>query len=86
MFKVWWYTLRKSTSLLTSVPLGEKCVIKKLLSKGTHHRRLLDLGFTNGASVEVVQKSPFGNLYAYEIRGAIIALRSEDTDNIEVIY
>lgn len=78
--------MKKSTGLLTGVPLGGKCVIKHLLSHGIHHRRLLDLGFTNGAAVEVVQKSPFGNLYAYEIRGAVIALRSEDTDKIEVIY
>ncbi len=78
--------MKKSKSILTDVPLGEKCVIKKLLSNGIHHRRLLDLGFTKGAVVEVVQKSPFGNLYAYEIRGAVIALRSDDTNNIEVIY
>ena len=79
-------TVKKETSLLNSVPLGEKCVVESLLSNGTHRRRLLDLGFTKGTVVEVVQKSPFGSLRAYEIRGAVIALRTEDTSKVEVSY
>ena len=35
-----------------------------------------------GAKVDMSER----DLYAYEIRGAVIALRSEDTDKIEVIY
>lgn len=66
--------------------MGEKCVVEKLLSEGKQHRRLLDLGLTKGTVVEVVQKSPFGNLRAYEIRGAVIALRKDDSDKVMVIY
>lgn len=79
-------TVRKATILLNSVPLGEKCIVENLLTKGTHRRRLMDLGLTKGTVVEVVQKSPFGSLRAYEIRGAVIALRTEDTSKVEVTY
>ena len=79
-------TVKKSTSFLNSVPLGEKCVIERLLTEGTHRRRLMDLGFTEGTVIEVVQKSPFGSLRAYEVRGAVIALRTEDTSKIEVTH
>ncbi len=79
-------TVKKTTSFLNNIPLGEKCVIERLLTEGTHRRRLMDLGFTKGAMIEVVQKSPFGSLRAYEIRGTVIALRTEDTSKIEVTY
>lgn len=79
-------TMIKTTSLLNCVPLGKKCTVNNVLSTGTHCRRLMDLGIIKGTVVEVVQKSPFGNLRAYEIRGTVIALRTEDTSKVEVVY
>ncbi|MEE0858008.1 MAG: FeoA family protein [Acutalibacteraceae bacterium] len=78
--------MSKRINVLNQVPLGEKCVVEKLLSEGKQRRRLLDLGLTKGTVVEVVQKSPFGNLRAYEIRGAVIALRKDDSDKVMVVY
>lgn len=78
--------VKKKTIVLNEVPLGKKCVIESLLSTGRKRRRLLDLGLTRGTVVEAVQKSPFGDLRAYEIRGAVIALRKEDSSSIKVVY
>lgn len=78
--------MKRNTKSLNEVPLGEKCIVEKLLSEGKQRRRLLDLGLTEGTVVEVVQKSPFGNLRAYEIRGAVIALRKEDSNKIMVAH
>ena len=47
-------------------------------------RRLQDIGLIEGTEVECVQKSPAGDPVAYRIRGALIALRSEDSSNILV--
>jgi len=47
-------------------------------------RRLQDLGLVTNTNVKCVFKSPFKDPSAYLIRGAIIALRCEDADNILV--
>lgn len=45
----------------------------------TMYRRLQDIGLIKGTKVTCVQKSPLGDPTAYLIRGAVIALRSEDS-------
>ena len=42
-------------------------------------RRLLDIGLVEGTNIECLQKSPAGDPVAYLIRGAVIALRAEDS-------
>lgn len=69
---------------LNLLPIGETGIVQKLLSTGTQRRRMLDLGLVNGAPVEALQKSPSGDPTAYFIRGAVIALRSEDAGKILV--
>lgn len=41
--------------------------------------RLRDLGFTAGARISCVMKRPKGNIAAYLVRNAVIALREEDS-------
>jgi len=45
---------------------------------------MLDLGLICGTRVEALQKSPSGDTVAYKIRGAVIALRSEEASQIIV--
>jgi ferrous iron transport protein A len=63
---------------------GEKATVKQLLSSGTIRRRLLDIGLTENTEVECVGKSPAGYPTAFLIRGAVIAIRSEDSEAILV--
>ncbi|MCI1960209.1 MAG: ferrous iron transport protein A [Clostridia bacterium] len=63
---------------------GEKATVKQLLSSGTIRRRFLDIGLTENTEVECVGKSPAGDPSAYLIRGAVIAIRSEDSKDILV--
>lgn len=67
---------------LTELPRGERAVIKELVSSDEMRRRLQDLGMIEGTEVECVGKSPLGDPAAFLIRGAVIALRSEDSDMI----
>lgn len=69
---------------LNQVPLGKRVKIKSLLSSGTIRRRLLDIGLIEGTIVESLHRSPLGDPIAYLIRGAVIALRCEDSSNILV--
>ncbi|MFQ7025812.1 MAG: FeoA family protein [Acutalibacteraceae bacterium] len=45
-------------------------------------RRLQDIGLIEGTKVECIQKSPSGDPIAFLIRGAVIALRTEDSSSV----
>ena len=49
---------------------------------GELRRRFFDLGIVEGTNIEVLYESPFKDPRAYYIRGAIIAIRSDESKNI----
>ena len=61
---------------------GRSAVIEELSVYGEQRRRLQDIGLIEGTRVTCLQKSPGGGPTAYLIRGAVIALRQEDTRQI----
>lgn len=69
---------------LTSLAEGEIAHVLSLCNTGTMKRRLQDLGLVEGTQVACIQKSPYGDPVAYNIRGAIIALRCEDAAGVLV--
>jgi ferrous iron transport protein A len=69
---------------LNQIPVGAFAKVKRLISQGGARRRLLDLGLIRDTIVESLRKSPAGDPIAYQIRGAVIALRSEEASNILV--
>lgn len=69
---------------LNLIPIGSTAKVKELTSQGISRRRMLDLGLVVGTEVESLRKSPSGDPIAYEIRGAVIALRSEEACKILV--
>lgn len=69
---------------LTDLKIGETARVNKLSLTGSMRRRVQDIGLIEGTEVECVLKSPGGDPIAYQIRGAIIALRNEDSLNILV--
>ncbi|MDD3173904.1 MAG: FeoA family protein [Herbinix sp.] len=73
---------------LNYLPLGKKARVKELTSDGAIRRRMLDLGLITDTEIEALQRSPSGDPIAYDIRGAVIALRSEEASKIlvEAIY
>lgn len=69
---------------LNKAPMGSIVSVKKLISDGISRRRMLDLGLIQGTKVQCLRQSPSGDPTAYEIRGAVIALRSEEASKILV--
>jgi len=69
---------------LYDIPLGSRAVVQKVESCGSIRRRLLDIGLTKGTEVECALVNPGGNLIAYVIRGALIAIRDDDAKKILV--
>lgn len=72
----------ETTKNLNGIDVGEYAEIAELLTKGNMRRRLLDIGLTPDTMVECVGKSPAGDPKAFLIRGAVIAIRKEDCDEI----
>jgi ferrous iron transport protein A len=66
------------------LPLGNAAKVRKLTVDGNIRRRMLDLGLVMDTQVEALQKSPSGEPTAYQIRGAVIALRTEEASKIFV--
>ena len=64
--------------------VGEKVVIKDLLSDGLMRERMLALGFTKGTVIEIIRKGPKNNLTVFRVRETMIALRKEESLLIEV--
>lgn len=69
----------KDADMLSSVK------VVKILASGDLRRRFLDLGIIEGTNIEVLYRGAMGDPIAYLIRGAVIALREEDSEKIQVV-
>lgn len=69
---------------LNELNIGTYGKVKELTAEGKARRRMLDLGLIKDTVIELLRKSPAGDPIAYEIRGAVIALRCEEAAKILV--
>ena len=47
-------------------------------------RRLLEMGFCNGASVEVIRRAPLGDPIEFRLRGYHLSLREEQARHVQI--
>ena len=45
-------------------------------------RRLLEMGFCNGADVEVIRRAPLGDPIEFRLRGYCLSLRDEQAQHV----
>lgn len=69
---------------LADIDVRKTVKVENLLSTGNLRERMLALGLTQGALINVVRKGPKNNLTVYNIRGTKIALRQEESSLILV--
>ncbi|MDZ7267295.1 MAG: DtxR family transcriptional regulator [candidate division KSB1 bacterium] len=71
---------------LSALKTGETGVVLGISRncRGLQRRRLMDLGIVPGTTVTAELSSPSGNPMAYNIRGALIALRREQASHIYI--
>jgi ferrous iron transport protein A len=69
---------------LSELPVGKSAVVDSLKIEGTMRRRLMDIGLVPGTRVKTLRVSPTGDPRAYRIRGAVIALRSDEGEKVLV--
>jgi DtxR family Mn-dependent transcriptional regulator len=71
---------------LNSLTIGESGIVVGISKacRGMQRRRLMDLGILPGTVISAELKSPSGNPTAYNIRGAMIALRNEQANLVRI--
>lgn len=74
------------STTLNNMPDGSFVLVSKVMAEGPARKRLMDLGLVPGTRVEVIRRSPMGDPIAFKIRGAIIALRKEESSKVLVRY
>lgn len=70
---------------LSELRTGEKGVIVKVLGHGGFRKRIVEMGFIKGKTVEVVLNAPLKDPIKYKILGYEISLRRNEADMIEVV-
>jgi DtxR family Mn-dependent transcriptional regulator len=72
---------------LSRLQLGQKGRVLNIsaVTRGQERRRLMDLGIIPGTIIETELHGPLGDPTAYRVRGALIALRREQADLINVV-
>ncbi len=70
--------------VLSCLKQGDRCVIQTLALYSGQRRRLRDLGLRPGVEVACAHIAPSGSPMAFWVKGALIALRTEDCRRIRV--
>ena len=69
---------------LSQMSVGQKGEILKLIGEGEICHRLLEMGLTTGATIEVVRFAPLGDPIDIKIRGYHLSLRRHEAEAIFV--
>ena len=70
---------------LSELRTGEKGVIVKVLDHGGFRKRIVEMGFIKGKTVEVILNAPLKDPIKYRLLGYEISLRRQEADMIEVV-
>ena len=70
---------------LSELKTGEKGVIVKVLGHGGFRKRIVEMGFIKGKTVEVVLNAPLKDPIKYKLLGYEISLRRQEANMIEVV-
>lgn len=70
---------------LSELRTGEKGVIVKVLGHGGFRKRIVEMGFIKGKTVEVILNAPLKDPIKYILLGYEISLRRQEADMIEVV-
>ena len=70
---------------LSELKTGEKGVIVKVAGHGGFRKRVIEMGFIKGQSVEVLLNAPLRDPVKYKVMGYEVSLRHSEADMIEVV-
>jgi Fe2+ transport system protein FeoA len=72
------------TGNLKDLKPGQKGRVLKVSSQGETKKRIVEMGVTPGAVVEVERIAPLGDPIDIKVKGYHLSLRKEDAEKIEI--
>mgnify|MGYP001436921550 CR=1 FL=1 len=69
---------------LDQLQAGQSAVIRHIGGQGQVRRRLMDMGLTKGAVVEMIKAAPMGDPVEYCVRAYHLSLRKSEAAVIEI--
>ncbi len=69
---------------LLDIPNGSKCVVKSIKKKASATKRLIEMGVSRGAIIEIERVAPLGDPIEIKVKGYHLSIRKEEAQNIEV--
>ncbi len=63
---------------------GERAIISDVDNSHPSFRRLLEIGFTPGQEIELINSSAFNDPLAFALRGTLIAIRRNEAKCIKL--
>lgn len=70
---------------LSELKTGEKGVIVKVLGHGGFRKRIVEMGFIKGKTVQVLLNAPLKDPIKYKVMGYEISLRRQEAEMIEIV-
>ena len=70
---------------LSELKTGEQGVIVKVLGHGGFRKRIIEMGFIKGQTVEVLQNAPLQDPVKYRLMGYEVSLRHQEAAQVEVV-
>jgi ferrous iron transport protein A len=68
----------------SQLKFGEKVIIDSIDENHPSSRRIIEIGFTPGQEIQLVNKSIFNDPLAFSVRGTVIAIRKNEAECIKV--
>ncbi|MBD3418563.1 MAG: hypothetical protein GF398_00450 [Chitinivibrionales bacterium] len=69
---------------LSSCREGDSVVIRRLSASGAIRKRLLEMGFINGARIKIVKYAPLRDPMEVSIKNARVSIRVKEAEQIYV--
>ncbi|MGL4520918.1 MAG: ferrous iron transport protein B [Phocaeicola sp.] len=70
---------------LSELHTGERGIIIKVLGHGGFRKRIVEMGFIKGKSVEVILNAPLKDPIKYKLMGYEVSLRRQEAELIEIV-
>ena len=77
-------SVEKVMMTLLDVENGEQCVVVKIHKKASATKRLVEMGISRGAVIEVERVAPLGDPIEIKVKGYHLSIRKCEAENIEV--
>ncbi len=76
--------MTETEKTLRDVPVGERVTVVRITGDDAIKRRIMDMGITKRATIDVRKVAPLGDPIEVTVRGFELSLRKDEAQNVIV--